>query len=300
MEWTLISTSTWLNVSSTSGTLKPGRGTASVTISLNAAATNFLIGNYGANVSFVNLTDGTAQNRQFDLYVGNGGFETGDFTDWNFVGESDHSFALAGDDVDVAGTNALIGAADELFVHSGLYGAYLGQYPTDGSLSQTLATSPGQNYLLSFWLTSVASQGKTTPNDFAAKWNGSTLYAATNLVAFGWTNLQFVVPATAASSTLEFDFNNVPAAFGLDDVNVGTVPAPVVQSATISGSMITFNWGGIANVSYQIQSASDLGNPDWKNVGSPVAASGDLVSVSEPFSTATSQQFYRVIMLLAP
>jgi hypothetical protein len=73
-----------------------------------------------------------------------------------------------------------------------------------------------------------------------------------------------------------------------------------VQSATISGSMITFNWGGIANVSYQIQSASDLGNPDWKNVGSPVAASGDLVSVSEPFSTATSQQFYRVIMLLAP
>ncbi len=75
---------------------------------------------------FANLTDGTAQNRQFDLYVGNGGFETGDFTDWNFVGDTNLCFALAADDVDVAGTNALDGEPDGLFVHSGLYGAYLG------------------------------------------------------------------------------------------------------------------------------------------------------------------------------
>ncbi len=68
------------------------RGAAStVTVSLNSAASNFLIGNYSGNVSIANLTDGTAQNRQFDLYVGNGGFETGDFTDWNFVGSTNLS-----------------------------------------------------------------------------------------------------------------------------------------------------------------------------------------------------------------
>jgi hypothetical protein len=273
-------------------------------VSLNAAASNFLIGNYSGNVSLVNFADGTAQNRQFDLYVGNGGFETGDFTDWNFVGNTNLAFALAADDADVAGTNALPGASDGLFVHSGLYGAYLGEWawegsPAIGSLSQSVATKPGQEYLVSFWLTSVALQGLTNQNDFAVSWNGSTLYAHTNLDAFGWTNLQFVVPATAKSTTLEFDFDNVPTAFGLDDVRVETVPAPVLQSATITGSNITFTWSGIANLSYQVQSASNLSNPNWTNVAAAVTAPGDLVSVSEPLIPA-SQQFYRVILLLAP
>jgi hypothetical protein len=148
-------------------------------------------------------------------------------------------------------------------------------------------------------LTSVAYQGSTTPNDFSAKWDGSALFTQTNLDAFGWTNLQFVVSATSASSTLEFDFNEVPGAFGLDDVRVETVPAPVAQSASISGGMITFTLGSVANVSYQIQSASDLSNPTWTDVGPPVIASGDQLSVSEPVSGG-SQQFYRVIMVLTP
>ena len=109
---------------------------------------------------FNNLTAGTVQNRQFDLYVGNGGFETGDLTDWTLVGSTELVFALAADDVDVAGTAALPGQPDGLFVHSGLYGAYLGEwawdgYPAVGSLSQTVATTASQQYLVSFWLTCV-------------------------------------------------------------------------------------------------------------------------------------------------
>jgi subtilase family serine protease len=298
VNWSLINTSSWLTVSASGGTLKPG-GTATFTVSLNSSASNFLIGNYSGNVSLVNLTDGTAQNRQFDLYVGNGGFETGDFSDWNYVGDTNLSFALAADDVDVAGTNALPGESDGLFVHSGLYGAYLGEYPSDGSLSQTVATTAGQQYLISFWLTSVPYQGETTPNDFAVSWNGSTLYAQTNLDAFGWTNLQFGVTATAASATLEFDFNNVPGAFGLDEVIVETMPAPIVQAATLIGGSIAFTWNGIPGRSYQIQSTSDLSNPDWTNAGQPVPATGNTVSVSEPMGTG-SQQFYRVILLSSP
>jgi hypothetical protein len=304
LNWSLINTSRWLTVSATSGTLKPGDVASSVTVSLNSAATNFLIGNYSGNVSIVNLTDGTTQNRQFDLDVGNGGFETGDFTDWDFVGSTDLVFALAADDVDVAGTNALPGVSDGVFVHSGLYGAYLGEWawegsPAIGSLSQAVTTKPGQEYLVSFWLTSVALEGLTNQNDFAVSWNGSTLYAQTNLNAFGWTNLQFAVPATAASTTLEFDFDNVPAAFGLDDVRVETVPAPVLQSVTQTGGIMTFTWSGIANLSYQVQSASDLSNPNWTNAAAVVTAPGDLVSASEPIGTA-SQQFYRVILLPPP
>jgi hypothetical protein len=299
LNWSLVNTSSWLTVSATAGTLKPGGGAATVTVGLNSAASNFLIGNYSGNISIIDLADGTAQNRQFDFYVGNGGFETGDFTGWDFVGNTNSVFVLAGDDVDVAGTNALIGAADALFVHSGLYGAYLGEYPTDGSLSQTVATTVGQQYAVSFWLTSVAYEGATTPNDFTARWNDLILYTQTNLAAFGWTNLQFVVPATATRSTLEFDFSNVPAGFGLDDVRVEAVPGPVLQSVTLTGSTITLTWSGLANRSYQVQSAGDLGNPNWANVGAVVTASDDLVSASEPIST-DSRQFYRVILLPAP
>jgi subtilase family serine protease len=302
LNWSLVNTSLWLTVSPTAGTLKPGDA-STVTVNLNAGASNFLIGNYSGNVSIVDLTDGTAQNRQFDLYVGNGGFETGDFTDWNYAGNTNLSFALAADDVDVAGTNALPGVSDGVFVRSGLYGAYLGEWawagsPANGSLSQTVATRPGQEYLVSFWLTSVALPGLNNQNDFAVSWNGSTLYAQTDLGAFGWTNLQFGVSATAVSTTLEFDFDNVPAAFGLDDVRVETVPAPVLQSATLADSIITFTWSGIASLSYQVQSASDLSHPNWTNVATAVTAAGGVVSASEPISTA-SQQFYRVILLPA-
>ncbi len=303
LNWSLANTSSWLNVSSTTGNLSAGASTT-VTISLNSAANNFLIAHASGNVVFNNLTAGTIQNRQFDLYVGNGGFETGDFTDWILAGSTELVFALAADDVDVAGTAALPGEPDGLFVRSGLYGAYLGEwvwngYPAVGSLSQTVATTAKQQYLVSFWLTCVPdSQGMTTNNEFAAKWNDSTLYAQTNLNAFGWTNLQFVVPATTTSTTLEFDFNNDPGAFGLDDVTVEPVPAPVFQSVAVTNGVVNLTWSSFPNVSYQLQSASSLSNPTWTNLVM-VTAAGNLTGTLQPVGLAP-MQFYRVILLPAP
>jgi hypothetical protein len=314
LNWSLANTSLWLNVSSTAGTLNP-HSASSLKISLNSAAADFLIGNYSGNVSILDLTHGIAQNREFDLFVGNGGFETGDFTYWNFVGDPTLSFALSCDDADVAGSNVLDGVTDAQFVHSGLYGAYLGQCAPDGSLldgslSQTLATAPGGQYLVSFWLTSFEYQGSTIPNDFSVKWNGSTLYAQSDLGAFGWSNLLFVAPATTGSTTLEFDFSNAQAAFGFDDVSVQPAPAPVLQSVNMTNSIVTLTWSGIAGLSYQVQSATSLSNPNWANVGAAVTAPGDLMSASEsvalgaasqPFYYgAPSQQFYRVILLSSP
>ena len=80
-------------------------------------------------------------------------------------------------------------------------------------------------------------------------------------------------------------------AFGLDDVSVETVPAPVFQSVTLTGGTITLTWSGIANLSYQVQSASNLSNPNWTNVGGAVTAAGDLVSASEPVSKAHRSSF---------
>jgi subtilase family serine protease len=298
LNWSLVNTSSWLTVSSTSGNLNAGVSTT-ITISLNSAANNFLIGNHSGNVAIANLTDGTFQNRQFDFYVGNGGFETGDLTDWTLVGSPELVFALAADDADVAGTAALPGQPDRLFVHSGLYGAYLGEYswngyPAVGSLLQTVATKPSQQYLVSFWLTCVPdNQGVTTNNDFAAKWNNSTLYAQTNLGASGWTNLQFVVPATTASTKLEFDFNNDPGAFGLDNITVEPVPAPILNTAAVSGGNITFSWNAILNVSYVVQSTTNLNGSNWTNLGSSILATNNVMNISIPIGNAPAA-FYRV------
>jgi len=300
LNWSLVNTSAWLTVSSASGSLSSGASTT-VTISLNSTANNFLINHAAGNVVLNNLTAGTIQNRQFDLYAGNGGFETGDLTNWTLTGSSELVFALAGDDGDVAGAAALDGQPDGAFVRSGLYGGYLGEwawdgYPAVGSLSQAVATTAGQKYLVSFWLTCVPdSSGVTTNNQFIAKWNNSNLCAQANLSAVGWTNLQFVVPATAASTTLEFDFNNDPGAFGLDDVTVQTVPGPVLNAAAVAGGKIAFSWGALLNVSYQIQATTNLSNSGWTNVGGPILATTNVINVSLPIGNAPGQ-FYRVIL----
>jgi hypothetical protein len=118
---------------------------------------------------------------------------------------------------------------------------------------------------------------------------------ATNLPAFGWTNMQYIVSSAGPSGTLEFDFNNTPGAFGLDDVTVQTLPAPILNSAMVSGVNIALSWSAFMNVSYQIQSRTDLAQSGWTNVGSPFLATSNLVQVSLPIGNAP-KQFYRVVV----
>src|SRR5208283_3115593 len=67
--WTLANTSLWLNASSSGGTLTPGGSATTVTVSLNSAASNLVVGTYSATVWFTNLNSGVGQSRQFSLSV---------------------------------------------------------------------------------------------------------------------------------------------------------------------------------------------------------------------------------------
>ena len=295
LNWSLANSASWLTVSKNSGTLAPGAATT-VTVGLNSAANSFLIANVSGNVTFADVTAGTFQNRQFDLYVGNGGFEAGDFTYWKLVGDTNETITLAADDVAVAGTNALLGHPDELFVHSGLYGGYLGQtngYAPltngDALLSHTVATTAGQQYVLSFWLTRVTLGSNS--NNFATKWNGSTLYNQTNLPGFAWTNLQFVVAARGVTSTLEFDCYDDAGAFGLDDVTVTTVPAPSIQSVGLSGTNVLLAWPTSA-AAFQLQSSTNLASTNWPTITPPLTTNGGVISTLVP--RMANQQFFRL------
>ena len=151
--------------------------------------------------------------------VANGGFETGNFSGWMLGGNS------ANNQIYITPT------AFTLPVHSQTYAAGLGSFGgVDGTLSQNISTVAGQHYALQFWL--MNSNGNSAANnDFAVKWNGQALTSMANASSFGYTQYAFDVVGTNATSTLEFDANNNPDAFGLDDVTltaVGTqgVPQP--------------------------------------------------------------------------
>jgi uncharacterized repeat protein (TIGR03803 family) len=69
LNWSLSSTSSWLNVLPTSGTLTAGGPATTVTVSLTPAATNLPAGSYSATLWFTNQTDNFVQIRQATLAV---------------------------------------------------------------------------------------------------------------------------------------------------------------------------------------------------------------------------------------
>jgi hypothetical protein len=298
LNWALLNSSPWLNATPSSGTLNPGGPAASVTVALNSAASNLLIGTYTATVTFTNLTESSAQVREFSLAVGNPGFETGDFTDWNLSADSQVNFADPIDYTQQFGSSNIPGVDDSLFVHSGLYGAFLGQGTTLGTLSQTLPTTTGGSYRLAFWLANPAAG---TPNEFSAAWNGTALFDQVNLSSFGWTNMQFTVTATGSSTVLQFGFRNDQNAFALDDISVQSlsVPptsAPIFQSVTQINGTITFTWSTVPGSKYQVQYTTDLNQTVWNDLGAPIAAVNATASASDVIS-ASSQRSYRIVLV---
>ena len=204
--------------------------------------------------------------------VQNGGFETA-FTGWTQSGN---------DGATLLSTNAL-------YVHSGTNGAQLGPFGSLGFISQTLATTPGASYVLSFWLDSPTNG--LTPNEFLVSWNGATLFGQINLPAIGWTNLQFSVTATGTTAVLQFGFRDDPSYFGLDDISVappvsvqfsasptnGTVPLTVQFSSPSvdSGGQALTKW----NWDFGDGSSSTAQNPSH-SYGRPATFSPSLVATN--------------------
>jgi hypothetical protein len=277
-------------VSASSGTLAPG-GQTTVTAGLSAAANGLLFGNYTANVVVTNQF-GLAVILSFSLQAGqsllaNGGFETGDFTGWSLVGNT-----VIGKNIYDAVENA---ASYPGTVHSGSYGAFLGDTNV-AFLSQTVSTTPGQQYLLSFWLDNpVNGAGQK----FLVNWlsgPSNQLYQVVNPPVLPWTNLNFIVTAGSTTATVQFGTENVPNYFGLDDVSLTTLPAVAFKSTLRTANAFQLTWQALNGFSYQVQYATNLAPAVWINLGSPLTSSYGSLTVSDTNAAPVSGRcFYRLV-----
>jgi len=214
LNWSINNTSAWFNVSPASGSVASG-ARAAVTVTTTTAAASLPNGSYNAVFQVTNLASQFVQMITGNvvsggLLVQNGGFETGDFTGWTQSGNPNYTIVTSG---------------NATYVHSGTFGAALGPPGSLGFISQTLPTSPGQLYLLTFWLSNPTA---APTEQFQTSWNGVVIANLLNPGVLGWTKYNYLVTATGNSTVLQFGFRNDPAYFGLDDISVIPVSLPAI------------------------------------------------------------------------
>lgn len=252
--------------------------TGSTTSSLTL--TDVTTADYGTySVTVTNMagtTNVSATLTVFTRLVQNGGFETGALAPWTITGNT------SGFSVKSTGSG---------YAHSGNRGARIGPDGSLGYLSETIPTSTGQTYQISFWLKNNSAE---PANEFAVWWNGNALYDQLNLGVFDWTNLCFNVQATTDTSVLTFGFQNDPSYFGLDDVSV--LPVPSCRSATNAMGCFTFAFDALAGFEYQVQVTTNLFPATWGGGGDVVFSETNAI-VTTSNSATYLQQFYRVAVL---
>lgn len=168
--------------------------------------------------------------------VQNFGFETGDFTSWTVNTAANHPWSVADSGGAFAGT---------YYASTGCVGAQCitGTTTQQASLSQTLATTAGQTYTLTF---EFSTQGNTTANELDVLWNGTsvldlgpggTLGVISSYTLYTVSNLS----AISSSSTLTFLGRQDPGYNALDNVNVelsGTSGVPEPSTWLLMGGAL--------------------------------------------------------------
>jgi hypothetical protein len=289
VDWLLGNVPAWLAVAITNGTLPAQSGT-NLALQL-AAPETWPPADYAATLFLTNLDLSSIQNVLIDVQIGpsivaNGGFETGDFTGWTLAGDT----VSGGLDQNVV--------AMELkhpgVVHSGFFGAYLAQAGFAATLAQTLPTTVGQQYLVSFWLNNPGAGDFQT---FSVSWDGTNFINFTNPPAFAWTNYQFVAVAADPGVVLQFAVESDTGFFALDDVSVTPVPPLAFTSFGGTTNGFAVAWPSLAGLNYLVQSSTNLVSGGWQDVCQIMAATNHI-SCLDTNAGGDAQRFYR--LQLAP
>jgi hypothetical protein len=155
--------------------------------------------------------------------VNNCGFETGSFSSWTVGGNT-------------ANPGGNYYGVDSFDANSGNYGAYVSQDFVDGgkapvTLSQTLSTTPGSDYVVSFWVEQDTKPTTGYNHAFSAVFGGTTMLTLSPTVTAPGTVGSFVEysfeeMATSPTTTVQFSFENDENYWSFDDVSVALAPEP--------------------------------------------------------------------------
>ncbi len=289
LDWSLGNLPAWLSISAAAGTLA-ANGSTNLTLQLSGAE-NLPRGQYLAGLLVTNLNQSRVQVATVRLIVGqsiveNGGFETGDFTAWTLAGNT------------VISNNVFNAVTPEnIFpgvVHSGNYGAFLGEGGFLATLTQDLPTISNQLYQLSFWFN---NPGSGSGQQFIARWDGTNVLNLPSPPVIAWTNFQFLVTAPGTNTQLRFLARNDPNYFGFDDVAVTPVPPVVFSGANVSGGDLRLAWNSLAGLKYEIQITTNLSPVNWQSLATLTAMTNVSSYADTNILNTASQQFYRLVLL---
>ena len=112
---------------------------------------------------------------------------------------------------------------------------------------------------------------------------------STNMGAFDWTNLQFIVTATGPNTVLQFGGQDDPAYLALDDVSVQ--PISLFQTKR-TNNVFQFSWNTLTGLMYQVQYKTNLLQTNWVNLGGSLPTTNTLMTTTDVITN--SQRFYRI------
>jgi Ca2+-binding RTX toxin-like protein len=198
-------------------------------------------------------TDKVALNNEpsINALVGDGGFETTLHGPWTLVTND------SGDDQIVTG-----------HAHSGTHSMEFGQVSGSATLTQSVSTTSGASYQLSFWVEDSDGNGSET---FSASWNGVTLQSLTHATGpASYTQYTFnVTGGSGASTSLKFAGNNASGFWYLDDVTLTPASAPAPTGTLVSslvglgsgpGNVTDVDTGAKTGIAI---TAADTSNGSW-------------------------------------
>jgi hypothetical protein len=168
----------------------------------------------------------------YSSILSNGGFESGDFGSWSISGNTPPWL------VNVCANGSGFNDAT-CTSHSGQFAAVLGPDGIGAHLSQDFATTPGGLYNLTFYLRSH-NEGPSPENRVIVSFDGAIVYSLSDASNFDYSEVSVLnLVASSENTHLDFEIENTPGGFFIDDVSVNAVPEPgsVFLVSTVLGAL---------------------------------------------------------------